>query len=96
MNVTLTSMALHALIAKRSLRGTQELDRLARLYPEFKEVIENVWLIRSNQTSKQISEALFPRTESGTRTHMVLRVSAWWGWNDPEVWEWMSASKERE
>jgi hypothetical protein len=86
-------MSLFIVVTSVPLRGTEELGRLLAEYPENRQLADNAWLIRSNQTTKQISHALFPRDENGAtaKGHVVLRTDAWSGWNDRDLWEWLSA-----
>lgn len=89
-------MALYLLVTEHPLARTltQSLMRLTTLYPDNKPVADNAWIIRSSQTSKEISQALFPRGDrTQVRSHVVVLIAGYYGWHDPELWEWI-AKKE--
>jgi len=91
-------MATYALIAKQPLQ-TKVRERLAQMYPDCRALNENgsAWMIRSSQSTKEISGALFPRLSSPMDKpipgHVIVRVSSYWGWQPTDFWEWLSAEK---
>jgi hypothetical protein len=83
-------MVLYLLVTQQSIEGTKALLRLPSLYPDHRAVAENAWVIRSEQTSQEISDALFPRgDETEVKSHIIVGISAFWGWHDRGLWEWM-------
>jgi hypothetical protein len=88
-------MPLYALILGQPL-SPQDLQHLLEAYPNSKKINDNGWAIRSPKTSKEISESLFPVTQTpeGPKAtdHILLKITAWWGFHGRELWEWLDAS----
>lgn len=62
---------------------------LSSHYRVFHQIDSYTWAIQTNDSSRQISETLFPRDENGNAPrHIVLRVDAWWGFHNRALWEW--------
>jgi hypothetical protein len=91
-------MSLYVLILAGSSRSSQPLINLPAHYPDSRPVTDGVWVISTDQTTKDISEKLFPRslleddsTRAQMRNHVVFRIDSWWGWHDQQLWEWLTA-----
>lgn len=85
------NMSLYLLLTQEALHGTQALTRLPVLYADNQQIADNAWIIKSDQSSEEISNALFPRGDETTiRSHMVVRITAYYGWYARSLWEWMS------
>ena len=86
-------MALFLLVTQRTPTSTGLLDRLPVLYPDHKAIAPNAWLIHTEGTSRDISEHLFPRDDKPQiKSHVVVLVNGYFGWNERTLWEWMSAA----
>lgn len=85
-------MAVHILVLQQSANPTT-LQKLEVAYPTKYKIANNVWAIKSAQTSKEISDAL--SLSELKVTHVVFKISAWWGLYQREFWEWVdTASKD--
>jgi hypothetical protein len=89
-------MALYLLVTEHPMERTQtqSLTRLATLYPDHKAVADNAWIIQTSQTSKEISETLFPRIDkTHVRSHVIVLINGYYGWHNPQLWEWMASKR---
>ncbi len=80
----------YVLIADSPLDASVQ-ERLQTVYTNHYQIADNVWVIKSNGSSEEISRTIFPREEKATEDirHVVFRVSAWWGFHSRKLWEWM-------
>lgn len=68
--------------------------RLSSVYPNHRQIDDKAWAIRTQDLSKQISEAVFAyQTPKEAPRHAVFRIDAWWGVHDPALWEWLSVKE---
>jgi hypothetical protein len=89
-------MAIYLIVTPAPLLGTQSFNLMKSLYPDSRAVADNVWAVRSEASTREISESLFPRGSAGEEVsaprHVVFRTDAWFGWHARDLWEWITKS----
>lgn len=66
--------------------------RVASSFGDYRPIAENAFVIRSKSTTSQgISEKIFGESQGEDRVerHAVFRFTAYWGFHDRDLWEWL-------
>ena len=62
-------------------------------FPDAQKMANNAWVFRSELSSKELSELLYPMEEGESQVyHMVCRFDAYWGYHNKALWESISKS----
>jgi hypothetical protein len=83
-------MATYVLITAQAQQAPES-ARLKKMYPDSRALNASAWIIHSTQTSKEIGDAIFP--QATPPVYVVLKVSSFWGWQEPDFWEWLVSGK---
>lgn len=84
-------MSKYVLVAQKPLSDTEQ-ERLQSAYPDHYQIADNAWVITTEEATQNISQLIFPREGEQKRarvTHVVFLVSAYWGFHNRKLWEWM-------
>ncbi len=63
--------------------------KLDELYPGNYKLNDGLWFISTNDLTKEVSIKLFGETSTVGRTHAVLSINGFWGFNETAVWEFL-------
>ena len=87
-------MAIYAILAAGGNDALR--DRIESLFPDDSYTVADAqWLISADLTTNQLAEKL---EISGGRigSALVLRVTTYYGWHDPEIWDWLELKTKAE
>lgn len=90
-------MALYLIMLRSGSFKAKELEQLNSLCSSVKDLTDSVTLVECARTSREISEAIFPRNDDGNtnRPHIVFGLSSWWGFYDTTVWDWLKTHRSK-
>ena len=80
-------------VKEMSLSEAQAFEfRLKGVGAEYHHVGPQSWALRSEKSSQEISEELFPRNKDqdpATLRHIIVRLDAYWGYHERSLWEFL-------
>lgn len=89
-------MSQHMLLTISDPAKTAEMEALLDTHfgsALFRRAGSAAWIIKTGElTTKDASARLFGADISAvTMTHVIVRFDSYWGFNDRDLWEWLSA-----
>lgn len=66
--------------------------RLDHVGAEYYHSGSSSWIIHSPKSSRELSEATFPRdpdSKAAARSHILVRFDAYYGYHDRDLWEFI-------
>lgn len=67
-------------------------EHLTSVRAEYYRSGKSSWIIRSQKSSRELSEAVFPRdpdSKASLESHVVVRFDAYYGYHDRDLWEFV-------